>query len=63
MREGERVDKFDAKSDLGIFKGSSPHSKAYRVFNLRTSTIREFVHVEFDEKSTIKLLAISDECA
>ena len=63
MRVGEKLDKFDAKSDLGIFVGYSPHSKAYRVFNKRTSTIQESVHVEFDEKSATKPLAISDECA
>ena len=50
LREGERVDKFDAKSDLGIFVGYAPKSKAYRVFNLRTSTIREYVHVNLMRK-------------
>ena len=63
LREGERVDKFDAKSDLGIFVGYAPQSKAYRVFNLRTNTIRESVHVEFDEKSATKPLALCDDSA
>ena len=48
-----RVDKFYAKSDLGIFVGYAPQSNAYMVFNLRTSTIHESVHVKFDEKSAM----------
>ena len=63
LREGERVDKFDAKSDLGIFVSYAPQSKAYRVFNLRTSTIHESVHVEFDEKSAAKPLVVCDDSA
>ena len=57
-RGRESVDKFDAKSDPGIFVGYALQSKAYRVFNLHTNTICESVHVEFDEKSAAKPLAM-----
>ncbi|MDQ9476216.1 hypothetical protein RF074_11505, partial [Serratia marcescens] len=42
---------FDAKADIGIMVGYSSISKAYRVFNKRTLTIEESLHVEFDESS------------
>ena len=45
----DNLDKFDPKSDKGIFIGYSNRSKAYRVFNLRTNTIEETLHVSFDE--------------
>ena len=45
----DNLDKFDAKSDEGIFLGYSSRSKAYRVFNKRTSSIEESLHVSFDE--------------
>ena len=41
--------KFDAKSDEGIFLGYSTSSKAYRVFNKRSLTVEESIHVVFDE--------------
>jgi len=37
------------KADDGIFLGYSSNSKAYRVFNKRTLTIEESIHVAFDE--------------
>ena len=36
-------------SDEGIFLGYSMHSKAFSVFNKRTLTVEESVHVIFDE--------------
>ena len=45
----DNLDKFDAKTDEGIFLGYSSRSKAYRVFNKRTSSIEESLHVSFDE--------------
>ncbi|VFQ77234.1 unnamed protein product [Cuscuta campestris] len=36
-------------SDEGIFLGYSLRSKAYRVFNKRTKTVEESIHVVFDE--------------
>ena len=47
----EPVGKFDSKADEGIFIGYSTHSKAYRVYNKRTLTVEESVHVVFDESS------------
>src|SRR4029079_15404306 len=41
--------KFDARSDEGVFIGYSDHSKAYKVYNKRTRTVEESVHVLFDE--------------
>ncbi|WCJ31588.1 Retrovirus-related Pol polyprotein from transposon RE1 [Euphorbia peplus] len=45
----EYLSKFDSKADEAIFLGYSTHSKAYRVFNKRTQTLDESVHVQFDE--------------
>ena len=45
----QNLGKFDPKSDEGIFLGYSNHSKAYRVFNKRTGTVEESVHVVFVE--------------
>src|SRR4051812_34437812 len=46
--------KFDEKSDEGIFLGYSLSSKAYRIYNKRTLTIEESMHVSFDETNTSK---------
>ncbi|RZB51816.1 Glutathione S-transferase U18 [Glycine soja] len=45
----ESLGKFDAKADEGIFLGYSLHSKAFRIYNKRTMTIEESIHVTFDE--------------
>ena len=45
----DNLDKFDSKSDEAIFLGYSSRSKAYRVFNKRTSCIEESLHIVFDE--------------
>ena len=45
----EHLGKFDSKADEGIFLGYSQTSKAYRIYNKRTKTIEESVHVKFDE--------------
>lgn len=49
----DNLDKFDAKYDKGIFVGYSNKSIAYRVFNTRTNTIEETLHVSFDENSKV----------
>ena len=41
--------KFDPKADVGIFIGYSLRSKAYRMYNMRTRTVEESMHVVFDE--------------
>ena len=43
------LEKFDGESDKGIFLGYSTTSKVYRVFNKRTLTVEESIHVIFDE--------------
>ncbi|KAK2388390.1 putative mitochondrial protein [Trifolium repens] len=45
----DNLGKFDSKSDKGIFLGYSLTSKAYRIYNLRTQTMEESMHVKFDE--------------
>ncbi|CAJ2637485.1 unnamed protein product [Trifolium pratense] len=50
----DNLGKFDEKSDEGIFLGYSLTSKAYRIYNKRTLTIEESMHVSFDESNTSK---------
>ena len=45
----DNLKKFDAKSDEAIFLGYSINSKPYRIFNKRTLTMEESIHVIFDE--------------
>jgi hypothetical protein len=45
----DKLCKFDAKADAGIFLGYSSKCKAYRVFNEQTLTVEESIHVSFDE--------------
>ena len=45
----DNLEKFDAKSDEGIFLGYSTNSKAYRVFNKRTLIVEESIHVTFNK--------------
>jgi hypothetical protein len=49
----ENLGKFDSKSDVGIFLGYSPTSKAYRVFNKRTLVVEESMHITFDETNSL----------
>jgi len=44
----DKLGKFDAKADEGIFTGYSSNSK-HIVFNKRTLTVEESIHVAFDE--------------
>ena len=46
-------DKFDNKSDIGIFLGYSTKSKAYRVFNKRSLKVEESINVTFDESNIL----------
>src|ERR1044072_6647876 len=50
----DNLGKFDEKSDEGIFLGYSLSSKAYRIYNKRTLTIEESMHVSFDESNPSK---------
>ena len=47
----DKLVKFDAKSDEGIFLGYSSQSKAYKVLNKRTNRVEESVHVVFNESN------------
>nr|GEU47626.1 hypothetical protein [Tanacetum cinerariifolium] len=49
VRDGENLDKMKEKGDACIFVGYSTQSRAYRVFNKRTSVIVKTIHVNFDE--------------
>ena len=61
LNTGSNLDKFDAKFNVGIFLGYSPHSKAYKVLNMCTLSIQESIHVEFDEKiSATKHISIEN---
>jgi len=45
----ENLGKFYEKVDLGIFIGYSLTSHAYRIYNKRLMTVKESVHVVFEE--------------
>nr|GEY91296.1 retrovirus-related Pol polyprotein from transposon TNT 1-94 [Tanacetum cinerariifolium] len=49
VKDGENLEKMKEKGDECIFVGYSNQSRAYRVFNKRTSVIMESIHVNFDE--------------
>ena len=49
MNNRDNLDKFNAKSDEGIFLGYFSNSKAYRVFNKWTMVVDKSMHVVFDE--------------
>ena len=51
LKDRENVGKFDFRSDEGIFLGYSFTSKAYRVYNKRTTRVMETVNVVIDESS------------
>ena len=45
----DKLGKFDAKADEGIFLRYSISSKAYRIFNKRTLVVEESIHIVFNE--------------
>ena len=59
----DNLGKFDAKSDEGIFLGYSLTSKAFRVYNKRTMTIEESIHVSFEESNPKRLGKEIDDLA
>lgn len=61
MRDREKLGKFDAQSDEGIFLGYSTDNKTFRVYNLRTHSVMEFVNVVVDENSSNDNDTISNE--
>ena len=55
------LEKFDPKSDEGIFVGYSSVEKSYKVFNKRTLVIEETIHVVFDESGNLEEPNIVEE--
>ena len=49
LKDREPLSKFDSRSDEGIFLGYSMISKAYRVYNLRKSSVMDSVNVVVDD--------------
>ena len=49
LNDRENPEKFDAKSDEGIFPGYSKNSRAYRVYNKRTKTMMESINMVIDD--------------
>nr|GEV92886.1 ribonuclease H-like domain-containing protein [Tanacetum cinerariifolium] len=47
----DHLGKFDGKADEGFFIGYSTNSKAFKVFNSRTSIVEENRHVKFSENA------------
>lgn len=56
----ENSDKFEANSDLGIFLGYSNNSRAYHVYNLRTSIVMESINVVIGDSEANKLIESKD---
>ena len=55
------MEKFDKKTDEGIFLGYSSNKKAYRIYNKRTLIIEEAIHVTFDESCAKEIQDSNDE--
>jgi hypothetical protein len=55
------MDKFDSKSNVGIFLGYFSFSKAYRVHNNRTLYLEESMYVVFEETQNDKIDEIIDD--
>ncbi|GKA95384.1 retrovirus-related pol polyprotein from transposon TNT 1-94, partial [Tanacetum coccineum] len=51
--DSEDLGKLKPKADIGIFIGYAPAKKAYRIYNRRTCSIMETIHVEFDELTSM----------
>nr|GEV42435.1 hypothetical protein [Tanacetum cinerariifolium] len=49
----DHVERFDGKADKGYFVRYSMHSKAFRVYNIRTRRVEENLHIEFLENKPI----------
>ena len=49
----DNLGKFDTKTFEAIYFGYSSTSKAYRVFNKSSHTIKESMHVKFEESNVL----------
>ncbi|GJS22233.1 retrovirus-related pol polyprotein from transposon TNT 1-94 [Tanacetum coccineum] len=47
--DSENLGKLQPKADIGIFIGYAPTKKAFQIYNRRTRSIIERIHVDFDE--------------
>ncbi|GJZ27465.1 retrovirus-related pol polyprotein from transposon TNT 1-94 [Tanacetum coccineum] len=45
----EDLGKLQPTADIGIFVGYAPSRKGYKIYNKRTQSIMETIHVQFDE--------------
>ena len=54
LRDRENVEKFDAKSDKGIFLGYFTLSRAYKVYNLKNKTVMESENVVINDEQCTK---------
>ena len=61
LKDRENVEKFDSRSDEGIFLGYSSTCKAYRVYNKRTKKVMETFNVVINETSESDSEKISEE--
>jgi hypothetical protein len=61
LKNGKKLEKFEARSVDGIFFCYASHSRAYRVLNLETNQIVETCEVTFDETQPHSQLVF--ECA
>jgi hypothetical protein len=61
LNDKDNLGKFDAKSNEGIFLGYSMNRKDYRVYNKRSLTIEESMHVVFDEVDSLLPKIIVDD--
>ena len=49
INDKNNIDKFEAKSEPGIFLGYFETTRAYRIYNLKNDTVEESPHVIFNE--------------
>ena len=61
FQDRKNVEKFDYRSDEGIFLGYSSTSKAYRVYNKRIMKVMETMNVVIDESSNSGSEKFSEE--
>ena len=59
LNDWKNLEKFDVKSDEGIFLRYSTTSQPYRVFNKRTKMVMESINVEIDDAIT-KVVMVDD---
>jgi len=52
----DRIGKFEEKSDEEIFLGYSTSSKAYRVFNMKTQSVKESMNIKFQDSLQNQLI-------